>query len=176
MNVLHRTIIRALLCILALGCGLSVSAQTRRAIPQSIFEALEGEVAGEGIIIIEQSTELRNLVGGVSARFRGILGREGNTTILQGFRIQVYNGNRPASKREAEHRAAQIRRLAPEYKVYITYNAPFWRLVVGDFLSNEEARDARSALLKTLPSWFRESYIVRDKVRIVNYTPDLNEQ
>lgn len=148
---------------------------THRATPRNIFEALEGEVSGEGSVVVVQSQALKELVGGVSARYRGILGKEGNTTLLHGYRIQVYNGNLSSSKSEAERRAAQVRRLAPEYRPYITYNAPFWRLVVGDFISQDQARSARAKLAKVLPTWFHESYIVKDKVRIINYNPDANE-
>lgn len=149
-------------------------AQAHRATPRNIFEALEGGVASEGSVVVVQSQALKELVGGVSAKYRGVLGREGNTTLLQGYRIQVYNGNLTSSKSEAERRAAQLRRLAPEYRPYITFNAPFWRLVVGDFTSQEQARAARAKLSKLMPTWFRESYIVRDKVRIVNYNPESN--
>lgn len=164
-----------LVLFLIVFSSLTALAQGKRATPRNIFEALEGVAPGEGVVVIEQSQALRDLVGGVSVKYRGVLGREGNTTLLQGYRIQVYNSNLASSKSEAERRAAQVRRLAPEYRPYITYNAPFWRLVVGDFVSQEAAKGARQKLSKVLPAWFKESYVVRDKVRIINYNPDINE-
>lgn len=146
--------------------------KTARVAPRNIFEALEGDIPGEGVVVIEQSNAIRQLVGKTSSRLGRILGKEGNTTLLMGYRIQFYNGNLPVAKGEAEHRAGVVRNLTPEYPSYITYNAPFWRLVVGDFLTMEAARQARTQLLKVLPSWARESYIVRDKVRIINYKPN----
>lgn len=169
-----------LLAVLFMGMHIAESQQqtstpVRKATPRTIFEALEGEGPGEGRVVINQSEELKKLVGGTSSRYRAVLGREGNTTLMQGYRIQVYNGNLVSSKAEMDRRAAQLRRLAPEYSCYPTYNAPFWRLVVGDFVSNTAARAARAKLLKVMPSWFQESYIVRDKVRILNYNPEQNE-
>lgn len=164
-----------LLCCSVLSAQQMMGGTTRKATPRTIFEALEGEAPGEGRVVINQSAELKKLVGGISSKYKGILGREGNTTLMQGYRIQVYNGNLSSSKAEMERRAAQLRRLAPEYSCYTTYNAPFWRLVVGDFVTDAAARSARSKLLKVMPVWFKESYIVRDKVRIINYNPDLNE-
>lgn len=155
--------------------GIQAQQAIRKTTPNNIFEALGSNNPGEGTVIINQSNELRNLVGGVSSKYRTILGREGNTTLLQGYRIQAYNGNLSNSKAEMESRAAQLRRLAPEYSCYTTYNAPFWRLVVGDFVSQDAAKNARNKLLKVMPSWFRESYVVRDKVRIINYNPELHE-
>jgi len=55
--------------------------------------------------------------------------------------------------------------------------APFWRLTVGNFTSQEEARSARARLMVALPAWGRESYVVREKVRILNYTePHASEE
>lgn len=167
----YKAITSALIVILS-SIVLSEAQVRRSAVPSSIFEALEGRVPGEGIVIIEQSAELKSLVGGVSALSRGILGREGNTTLLQGYRIQVYNGNLPSSKAEAERRASMIRRIVSEHKVYINYNPPFWRLVMGDFVTGEAAKQARTRLMKLMPDWFRESYVVADKVRILNYNPE----
>lgn len=146
-----------------------------KATPRTIFEALEGEAVGEGIVVIEQSNELKRLVGGISTKYSSILGREGNTTIMHGYRIQVYNSNLAQGKAEMERRASEIRRLAPQYSCYTSYNAPFWRLVLGDFVSREAARQAQNKLSKLLPQWFKEAYVVRDKVRIINYNPELNE-
>lgn len=169
-----------LLAVLFVGIQVAEAQQqtpvaVRKAAPRTIFEALEGEGPGEGRVVINQTEDLKKLVGGTSSRYRAILGREGNTTLMQGYRIQVYNGNLVSSKAEMDRRAAQLRRLAPEYSCYPTYNAPFWRLVVGDFVSDNAARAARAKLLKLMPAWFQESYIVRDKVRILNYNPDKYE-
>lgn len=137
--------------------------------PRNIFEALASETPGEGAVMIIQPEQVRQLVGGVSSRYGSVLGREGNISLLQGFRIQFYNSNLPGAKAEAERRASEIKMQAPNHPCYISYNAPFWRLVVGDFLSSAEAKAVRSELLKLLPAWGRDSYVVKDKVRILNY-------
>lgn len=165
-----------LLLLLSLGSFTETYAQqVRKAIPRDIFEALEGDVPGEGRIVIKQSQEIKDLVGGVSARFRGVVGREGNTTLVQGYRIQLYHGNSSTSKAELERRAAVFRRLAPEYGCYTSYNAPFWRLVAGDFTDSETAQTARKKLAKTMPAWFKECYVVRDRVRVINHNQDNDE-
>lgn len=162
-----------------LACSYTASGQTSstsKALPRSIFEALEGEAAGEGHVVIYQSEAMKRLVGTVSGKYGPVLGREGNTSLMMGYRIQVYSGNQPSSRMEARARAAQIRQLAPEYNSYLTYNAPFWKLVVGDFLTMAQAKEVRNKLLAVLPAWGKESYIVKDKVRILNYDPYAEEQ
>lgn len=165
-----------LCCLLSLAWEVQAQSHLPKATPRSIFEALDGVVDGEGIITIEQPDEVRRLVGGTSSRVRAILGREGNTTLMMGYRLQFYNSNLARAKSEAEQRAARIRTVAPEYACYISYNAPFWKLVVGDFTSAEEARQARASLMKILPQWGREAYVVRDRVRILNYVPNESEE
>ncbi|MDO4707725.1 MAG: SPOR domain-containing protein [Porphyromonadaceae bacterium] len=143
----------------------------QRAIPRSIFEALESDVPGEGRVTVDQSDELRQLVGSVSGRYSRVLGREGNISLMMGYRIQFFNGNLPSSKAEAYAREAMIKALATEHTCYVVFKAPFWKLVVGDFTSMAEARQVRNKLVEQLPVWGKESYVVRDKVRVLNYTP-----
>lgn len=163
-----------LLLSLTLGSG-SVSvaqeAAAEKAIPKTIFEALESEVLGEGRVTIEQPEELRRIVGSVSSKYSKVLGREGNISLMMGYRIQFFNGNLPTSKAEAYAREAVIKALAAEHTSYVIFKAPFWKLVVGDFISMAEAREVRNKLVSQLPAWAKESYVVRDKVRILNYTP-----
>lgn len=162
------TLLVAVIVSLA-STGYSVAQQ--KATPRNIFEALEGEGPGEGHVTITQSDAVRKLVGNVSSRYSRVLGREGNTTILMGYRIQFYNGNLSNSRVEARNRAMQINLLDSGHNAYISFNAPFWRLLVGDFISRSEANAARTKLISVLPAWAKDSYIVRDKVRILNYTP-----
>lgn len=151
--------------------GRAQEAETYRAVPRTIFEALEGEAPGEGRVVIEQPEELRRMVGFVSGRYGRVLGREGNTALMMGYRIQFFNGNLPTSKAEAYARESVVRGLTTEHSTYVVFKAPFWKLVVGDFTSMAEAREVRNRLVKELPGWAKESYIVRDKVRVLNYTP-----
>ena len=120
---------------------------------------------------IIQDPDLRGVIGSAPApRGSSVLARDGNYSILYGYRVQVFNSNLPNAKSEAYARAEAIRRVAPTLSSYITFRAPFWRLTVGNFTSQEEARAARARLMVALPAWGRESYVVREKVRILNYT------
>lgn len=159
------------LALLSLCSARAQEGIEQKAVPKTIFEALESYVPGEGRVTIEQPDALRRLVGSVSGRYSRVLGREGNVSLLMGYRIQFFNGNLPSSKAEAYAREAIIKALASEHTCYIVFKAPFWKLVVGDFVSITEARQVRNKLVAQLPVWAKESYVVRDKVRILNYTP-----
>ena len=89
-----------------------------------------------------------------------------NQTQLDGFRIQIYSGSGIKSKDEATAAQSRFMRLFPEQKVYVIYNAPFWRVRVGDYRSRSEAM----TLLNTVKQSFGGSYIVRDNtVRKKNF-------
>lgn len=117
------------LLLLSLVCHSSSEAQVSTSAhskaPISIFEALSAEHEGEGIITIYQPASVKAAVGKVSGRLAGLIEGESNIRLIQGYRIQVYNGNMAASKREANRRAAQITQLHPEMHCYLTYRAPF---------------------------------------------------
>lgn len=169
-----RSIGTALIALVLGAQGYSQSAT--RVAPDNIFEALEAERAGEGFVVIDQPTNLYELVGRSSTKHSAILGREGNTTLMMGYRLQFYSSNQGNAKAVVKQREAQIRALAPEYNCYVQYNAPFWRLLVGDFRTQSEAREAQRKLQELLPAWAKDSYIVPDKVRVLNYnTQDLSD-
>ncbi len=89
-----------------------------------------------------------------------------NQTQLDGFRVQIYSGSGIKSKEEAAQAQARFIMSFPEQKAYIIYNAPFWRVRVGDFRSRSEAM----TLLQKVKHTFSGSYIVRDNtVRKKNF-------
>lgn len=81
-----------------------------------------------------------------------------NQTTLDGFRIQIYSGSGVTSKNDAAETQAKFMKMYPAEKAYIIYNAPFWRVRVGDYRSRSEAL----RLLSKLQGTFSGSYVVRD--------------
>lgn len=84
-----------------------------------------------------------------------------------GYRIQVYSGNNArTSKNEAQARASKISSRFPEHATYVNYDAPYWRLRVGDFRNYEDARAAMGMLKKEYPAYAREMRLVRDRIKL----------
>ena len=54
----------------------------------------------------------------------------------------------------------------PQYRSYITYKAPAWRLRIGDFKTRGEAQAALARIKKIYPNYAREMVIVRDRINI----------
>jgi len=84
-----------------------------------------------------------------------------------GFRVQVFMGNDPGTARsEASRRQSSIKRYFPDIATYLSYEAPNWKLVVGDFFSREEAGIFKQKLQKEFPQFSREIFITVEKIKI----------
>ena len=145
----------------------SLSAQTTSDSYQTIFDAMEAGGAGKGRVDIHQSDAIRNLVG---AHKKGAdVEQSGDESFLkiQGYRTQVFSGNNQRkSKDEAFRKEKEIKELFPDVPTYVTYNAPFWKLRIGDFRTHEEAYRMQRLLMDAFPAYKKEMYIVKEEVKI----------
>ncbi len=132
-----------------------------------IFDKLARQEPGQGVVSVHQSAAIRDMVG---AHKHGTnVEEDGNKVFLKirGFRTQVFSGNNQrTSKKEAFDKEKEIKELFPDVPTYVTYNAPFWKLRVGDFRSHEEAYQMMRMLMSSFPAYAKEMYIVKEEVKI----------
>jgi len=84
-----------------------------------------------------------------------------------GYRIQAYSDNNyKTAKASAQKRARDIAMKFPQYRSYISYKAPSWRLRIGDFKTRGEAQTALRRIKSVYPKFAREMVIVRDRINI----------
>ena len=84
-----------------------------------------------------------------------------------GFRIQAYtDNNSKTGKANTQKRARDIAMKFPQYRSYISYKAPSWRLRIGDFKTQREAQAALQRIKSVYPNFAREMVIVRDRINI----------
>lgn len=133
-----------------------------------IFEALATSKSGLGTIVVHQPEEIKRQVAKPTQKKSLSEDSELVATMVQGFRIQVFNGNLPTSKQEAYRRAQAVNKTFPDITCYVSYKAPFWRLLAGDFRTHEEAQTSLQEMKKHLPQIAGELYIVRDKIRALH--------
>lgn len=160
------------LLFVALCLAFSLSAQTTddnaaTVHVMTIFDRLSSRQAGKGVVTVNQSDEIKRLVG--ARKYGKNVETTENETFLkiQGFRTQVFSGNNQRkSKDEAFKKEKEIKELFPDMPTYVTYNAPFWKLRVGDFRSHEEAYRTLRLLMDAFPSYAKEMYIVKEEVKI----------
>ena len=99
--MLRRIQLTLALLVTCLTFAAILSAQTapEKLRPRNILEALEQINPGEGFVTIIQDPDLRGVIGSAPApRGSSVLARDGNYSILYGYRVQVFNSNLPNAK------------------------------------------------------------------------------
>ncbi len=138
--------IRILFVVIIGFVSLNVSAQNKSG--QDLLEKVTSKSeSNEGSVEITQSLEIDDLVGihlDMNKRAGGV----------DGFRIQLYLGSSNNAKKEASEVKAKVLSLFQDEKIYMMYEAPFWRVQVGDFRSKSESLDLYKRLKKEFPSCY----------------------
>lgn len=80
--------------------------------------------------------------------------------MANGFRIQVINTN---DRNKANEAKTKVYQSFPELKPYLIYQAPFFKLKVGNFKNREEAEQYIDDLKRLFPSGV---YVVRDIIEL----------
>ena len=142
-------------------CFAEIQAQVKQV---TIIDDLETFVPGDGIIQIISDPKITALIGILSPETS--VG-EDNYIKTNGFRIQVFmSNNSQTARKEITDKSSLIKEIFPEIAIYQDYAAPNWKLLVGDFMTKEEADVFRQKLQKTIPGLGKEMYIVPDKINI----------
>lgn len=79
---------------------------------------------------------------------------------VQGFRIQVVNSPDRAKVFAAK---AKVYEQFPDWKSYLLYQSPNYKLRVGNFKTQEEAQDAMKQLAKFFPTGL---YVIPDVIEL----------
>ena len=146
----------------------SVAAQEARPpLRYTIVDALQENKPGEGTVTIDQPPMVRALIGSRRDAQNVEMANDGQSYLkYQGFRIQIFSGNNQrTAKDEAFQKEKLIKGRFPSLQTYVTYNAPFWRLRVGNYDSQEEAFYTQRMIAEAFPKFAKEIYIVREEVK-----------
>ena len=143
------------------SCFSGLNAQEKQV---KIIDELERNVPNEGFIIITADPKIKDLIGVISPETSS---NKDISIVANGFRIQVFMSNNPrTARRELLEKIGSIKSVFTEIAVHDIYAAPNWKLLVGDFLTKEEAEVFKQKLQKSIPGLGREMYIVQDKINI----------
>jgi hypothetical protein len=85
---------------------------------------------------------------------------------VPGFRIQVINST---DRRKVFAMKTKIYQEFPELKPYLMYQAPNYKLKVGNFRTQEEAEDYQKQLSRLFPTGL---YVIRDVIDIAPLPPN----
>ena len=146
---------RILLILALLTVSIAASAQLDSLTRASMDTTLVGRdimsLVGSKVNV-SQSSAVRNALNNY---IRSNSGKK-----IQGYRIRVYYDNTPQARTRSESIAAYVRSQFPENGVYRTFEAPNYKVTVGDFRSKEEALKIYMALKGIYPT----AYIIKEYI------------
>lgn len=133
-------------------------------IKSSIIDELNSPKLMQGKVRVMQDESIKNIVAVYNPNDTiAIDWGTVNHVKVNGFKIQVFSGNNQRqSKDEAQSKAGMVRSAYPNQEVTVSYNPPFWRVRVGNFLTRSDAEEVLSEMKKTFPSFGREMYIIEN--------------
>jgi hypothetical protein len=132
---------------------------------QTIIDDLQAQTnPSDGIIRIASDSAITALIGKPNSAVNRL---DSLSSDRNGYRIQVFmGGNARDSRTEATAKQTAIRSEFPELPAYLFYDAPNWRLLVGDFMTREEANIIKLQLQRKFPHFGKEMYIIADTIKI----------
>ena len=148
---------------------LSLTASAQSAATGTIADYLQRVTGGR--VTVHQPSALNqrlNPANGDSTNVATLEHALGGKNVV-GYRIQVFSDrNQRTAKGEALTKERSIKEACPEMGTYITYDAPSWRLRVGDFRTRDEAVIRLGELREMFPGYAGEMIIVVD---VINTLP-----
>jgi hypothetical protein len=140
---------RVIFLLFPLFFALSLQAQMpgRYGNNSDIFEEIESVDQKGGIITIDQSARMKDLVLthiDMNKRSAGV----------EGFRVQLFSGVGSKSRQEAIEVKGKVLSELPNAEIYVEYSAPFWRVRVGSFRHKHETLPLLNKLKKEFPACY----------------------
>lgn len=152
--------IRNILAAMALGSALSVDAIE----PAPIVVSIESDSVSTVTVPEALMERLRPHEGEPESSGETAKPRNG----MAGWRVQVFSDNNPrTAKNEARAKEQTVAAKFPQYRTYKRYQAPYWRLHVGDFRTQAEAQNAAAEMRRAFPAFSREIRIVKARINVV---------
>ena len=154
-------IINIILFVL-LSTTLLFAQESERKSANSIFESLAttDSTSGAKVVVLQDER-----IEAVLANRKSQHSTSATTSTMAGYRVQVFSSNiQRTAKAEAYKIEQEMVDAFPEYKVYVTYSAPFWKVRIGDFRTMQEAKELREEISKQFSTLRSYTYTVRDQI------------
>jgi hypothetical protein len=117
--------------------------------------------AQQGVITIHQDARLEALLQPQNGQTAG---QTQEALTANGYRVQLYSSNAARKAKEtALEWKATFEKDFPQHHAYLQYQAPFWKLRVGDFTHYASAVLFSEQLKKAYPKEADEIIIIKEK-------------
>ena len=117
--------------------------------------------AQQGVVTIHQDARLEALLQPQNGQTAG---QTQEVLTANGYRVQLYSSNAARKAKEtALEWKATFEKDFPQHHAYLQYQAPFWKLRVGDFTHYASAVLFSEQLKKAYPKEADEIIIIKEK-------------
>ena len=117
--------------------------------------------AQQGVVTIHQDARLEALL---QPQNEQTAGQTQEALTASGYRVQLYSSNAARKAKEtALEWKATFEKDFPQHHAYLQYQAPFWKLRVGDFTHYASAVLFSEQLKKAYPKEADEIIIIKEK-------------
>ena len=161
---------KKLLLLLSLVSCLSVAkAQVAVADSTVTVVSISSHLRSTGQVAIYQDPRLETLISYHPKAYysNARKGKGGDFVVSNGFRIRAFSGNNQLeSKNRAYKIEKELKEYYPELDTYVIFKSPNWRLLLGNFTTNEEAVSVLRELKKKFPEYGREMFVIKDMIEI----------
>ena len=82
------------------------------------------------------------------------------------YRVKVLKTKKKNGRALVQKKKIKIALKYPQYRSYMTYVAPRWRLRIGDFKKYDQARSVANLIKRNFPEMRADVAIVGDKIKI----------
>jgi len=122
-----------------------------------------------GKVIIKQPAELTKRLNRVEEDQTSQDNDTPSTTVQtrsrSGYRVEVFADNKvQTAKAQAASKKRLLQARFPQYHVYLVFEAPYWRVRLGDFTNRSAADAAMSEVRQAFPSFSTDLRVVRSTI------------
>lgn len=152
-------------------CATVCSAQELVSVNDSLARlvSISTHLRSTGKVAVYQDSRLENLISHQPKTYysNSRKGKGSEVITMQGYRIRVFSGNNQVtSKNQAYKIERDLKQYMPDLATYVIFKSPNWRLLVGNFPTNEEAISTMRDLKKSFPEYGREMFVVKEEIEI----------
>jgi preprotein translocase subunit SecD len=123
-----------------------------------------------GKIVVKQPAELTKRLDKVEEEQSSSQDNDTQSTAVQtrsknGYRVEVFADNKvQTAKAQAASKKRLLQAKFPQYKTYLVFEAPYWRVRLGDFTNRSAADAAMSEVRQAFPSFSTDLRVVRSTI------------
>lgn len=161
---------RIRLLLLLFFCSvISLKAQLLPTDSTTTLVSISTHLRSSGKVAVYQDSRLEDLISYHPKAYyaNSRKGKGSDVIITSGYRIRAFSGNNQVtSKNRAYKIEKDIKDVYPDLSTYVIFKSPNWRLLLGNFTTNEEAITTLRELKKNFPEYGREMFVIKDEIEI----------